>query len=137
MKILLHTQLANHKLEAAGGAFLLWIAVAPFAWGYSTSSAAVASHVFFLFAFGPLTLIMVNLRPAAYVLTAAGIWLLVSPWILGYATNHSAWLSDGVTGILFTIVASHAAAIRVPTPAVHRQRSAAAPPVAETAGSRS
>jgi hypothetical protein len=137
MKAALHTQLVNHKLEGAGGALLLWVAVAPFAWGYSASPAAVASHVFFLFAFGPLTLIMVNLRPAAYVLTAAGTWLLVSPWILGYATNHTAWLSDGVSGILFTIVAAHAAGIRVPAPALHRHRSAAAPPVAETAGSRS
>jgi hypothetical protein len=137
MKAALHTQLANHKLQAAGGALLLWVAVAPFVWGYSASSAAVASHVFFLFAFGPLTLIILNLRPAAYVLTAAGIWLLLSPWILGYATNHTAWLSDGVSGILFTIVAAHAAGIRVPTPAHRRQRSAAASPVVETAGSRS
>jgi hypothetical protein len=137
MKAALHTQLANHKLQAAGGALLLWVALAPFVWGYSASPAAVASHVFFLFAFGPLTLIILNLRPAAYVLTAAGIWLVLSPWILGYATNHTAWLSDGVSGILFTIVAAHAAGIRVSTPSHHRQRSAAAPPVVETAGSRS
>jgi hypothetical protein len=137
MKAALHTQLANHKLQAAGGALLLWVAPAPFLWGYSASPAAVASHVFFLFAFGPLTLIIVNLRPAAYVLTAAGIWLALSPWILGYATNHTAWLSDGVTGILFTILAAHAAGIRVSIPAHKRQQSAATPPVIETAGSRS
>jgi SPW repeat len=137
MKAALQTQLANHKLQAAGGALLLWVALAPFVWGYSASPAAVASHLFFLFAFGPLTLIILNLRPAAYVLTAAGIWLALSPWILGYATNHTAWLSDGVTGILFTILAAHAAGIRVSTPAHKRQQSAATPRVMETAGSGS
>jgi hypothetical protein len=132
----LPTKLANQKIPAACGALLLWVALAPFVWGYWTSPPAVASHVFFLFAFGPLTLIIVNLRPAAYVLTAAGIWLALSPWLLGYATNHTAWLSDGMTGILFTSLAAQAAGIRVSTPARKRRQPAAAPSL-ETAGSRS
>lgn len=133
----LHTTLANQRIPAACGALLLWVALAPFVWGYWTSPAAVASHVFFLFAFGPLTLIILNLRPAAHVLTAAGVWLVLSPWLLGYATNHTAWLSDGVAGILFTTLAAHAAGIRVPTPARRRRQSAPSPPVIDTAGSRS
>ena len=132
----LHTRLANHRIPAACGALLLWVALAPFLWGYWTTPAAVASHVFFLFAFGPLTLIVLNLRPAAYVLTAAGIWLALSPWLLGYATNHTAWLSDGVTGILFSILAAHAAGIRIATLPHHHRQSAATRPVMETAGSR-
>jgi hypothetical protein len=133
----LHTKLANQRIPAACGALLLWVALAPFLWGYWTTPAAVASHVFFLFAFGPLTLIVLNLRPAAYVLTAAGSWLALSPWLLGYATNHTAWLSDGITGILFTSLAAHAAGVRVPTPARKRRHAAAAPPVLDPAGSRS
>jgi hypothetical protein len=133
----LQAQLANQRVRAAGGALLLWVALAPFLWGYSTTPAAVASHIFFLFAFGPLTLIMLNLRPAACVLIAAGIWLALSPWILGYGTNHTAWLSCGVTGILFTILAAHAAGIRVSTLTRRDRKSAATAPVIETAGSRS
>jgi hypothetical protein len=133
----LQTQLANQKIPAAGGLVLLWIALAPFLWGYSTNPAAVASHVFFLFAFGPLTLIILNLRPAAYVLTAAGLWLALSPWLLGYATNHTAWFSDGVTGILFSVLAAHAAGIRVATLAQHPDRHPAAKPrVMDAASSR-
>jgi hypothetical protein len=133
----LHTQLANQKIPAAGAALLLWVAIAPFIWGYSTSPAAVASHVFFLFAFGPLTLIILNLRSAAYVLIAAGIWLALSPWLLGYATSHTAWLSDGVTGILFASLAAHAAGIQISSLPHKRRQSAPTPPIMETAGSRS
>jgi len=85
----------------------------PWIWGYAGSGSAVASHVFFLFAFGPLTLLIVVLRPAAFVVFAAGLWLALSPWLLGYATNHSAWLSELVTGALLSIVGARAAGISV------------------------
>lgn len=144
----LQTKLANQRIPAACGALLLWVALAPFLWGYWTTPAAVASHVFFLFAFGPLTLIILNLRPAAYVLIAAGIWLALSPWLLGYATNHTAWLSDGIAGILFIALAARASGIRLPTPAPsveeptaaparRVQQSTATPQVVEPASSRS
>ena len=90
---------------------MLWVALGPWVWGYASSGSAVASHVFFIFAFGPLTLLIVVLRPAAFVVLAAGLWLAVSPWLLGYATNHSAWLSELVTGALLSIVGARAAGI--------------------------
>ena len=113
MKMLQKT-LTDHRLNAAAGGLILWVALGPWIWGYATSPAAVASHVFFIFAFGPLTLLIAVLRPAAYVVLAAGLWLASSPWILGYATNHSAWFSELVTGVLISIVAAHAAGINVP-----------------------
>jgi SPW repeat len=130
----LHKTLTNHKLNAAAGGLILWVALGPWVWGYATSPAAVASHVFFIFAFGPLTLLIAVLRPAAYVVLAAGIWLASSPWILGYASNHSAWLSELVTGVLLSIVAAHASGIHVQA-LVRRQRHQ--PIAAETAGSHS
>ena len=145
MKTLRKT-LQDRRLNAAAGTLILWVALGPWVWGYATSPAAVASHVFFIFAFGPLTLLIVVLRPAAYVLLAAGLWLAVSPWLLGYATNHTAWLSELVTGTLLTILAAHAAGINVaalvPTrrrPSRRRQRdqSATNSTAVETAGSRS
>jgi SPW repeat len=131
--------LGLHKLNVAGGALMLWVALAPWIWGYAGSGSAVASHVFFLFAFGPLTLLIVVLRPAAFVVFAAGLWLALSPWLLGYATNHSAWLSDLVTGALLSIVGARAAEISVSQllPGRSRRRSAAASGTVEAAGSRS
>ena len=139
MKTLRKT-LQDRRLNAAAGTLILWVALGPWVWGYATSPAAVASHVFFIFAFGPLTLLIVVLRPAAYVLLAAGLWLAVSPWLLGYATNHTAWLSELVTGTLLTILAAHAAGINVaglvPTRRRHQQPTTS-PTTIKTAGSPS
>jgi hypothetical protein len=128
------------KLNVAVGALMLWVALGPWAWGYAGSGAAVASHVFFVFAFGPLALLIMVLRPAALVVLVAGLWLAASPWLLGYATNHSAWLSELITGVLISIVGARAAGIRAATAPGHRDRRQQAPatsPPAEAVGSRS
>ena len=112
----------------------------PLGLGLRHQPAAVASHVFFIFAFGPLTLLIAVLRPAAYVVFAAGLWLAASPWVLGYALNHSAWLSELVTGALLSLVAASAAGIsvaRLISARGRRRRRTAAPGSVETAGSRS
>jgi hypothetical protein len=127
------------RLNLACGALMLWIALGPWVWGYASSGSAVANHIFVIFSFGPPTLLILALRPAAFVVLAAGVWLALSPWILGYATSHSAWLSDGVTGILLSCVGASAAGIgvsaRMPWSA-QRRRAAAGSRRAETAGSR-
>jgi hypothetical protein len=132
--------LKEPRLNLAAGALILWVALAPWIWGYATSPAAVASHVFFIFAFGPPTLLIAVLRPAAYMLLAAGLWLAASPWLLRYATNHTAWLSELVTGTLLTILATHAAGIniaRLTSARRNRRRRTTATGSVETAGSRS
>ena len=125
------------KLNLAAAALILWVALGPWIWGYASSSSAVASHVFFIFAFGPLTLLLLVLRPAALILLAAGLWLAASPWLLGYATNHTAWLSDLVTGLLLTAVAGRAAGISIPKLARKHREAATAPRPTQAAGSRS
>jgi hypothetical protein len=136
----LQKALEERKLNAAAGVLTLWVALGPWVWGYAGSPAAVASHVFFVFAFGPLTLLILVFRPAAYAVLAAGLWLAVSPWLLGYATNHSAWLSELVTGVLLVVVAARAAEINVSAFVPTRRRRH--PPATnsnavDTAGSRS
>ena len=59
------------RLPMAAGAVMLWVAVSPWLWGFAGSRSAVANHVFLVFAFGPLALLVVALRPAALV-TLAG-----------------------------------------------------------------
>jgi hypothetical protein len=134
------SSLGLHKLNLAAGALMLWVALGPWIWGYASDGSAVASHVFFIFAFGPLTLLIVVLRPAAFVVLAAGLWLAASPWLLGYASNHSAWLSELTTGLLLSIIGARAAGISVTT-LTHvrgkRRRLATASRPVEAAGSRS
>ena len=129
--------LGLHRLNLAAGALMLWVALGPWIWGYASSGSAVASHVFFIFTFGPLTLLIVVLRPAAFAIFAGGLWLAVSPWLLGYATNHSAWLSELTAGVLLSVIGARAAGIRIPTPIGNRRRRATASRSVEAAGSRS
>jgi SPW repeat len=134
------SSLGLDKLNLAAGALVLWVAVAPWLWGYASSSSAVASHVFFIFAFGPLTLLIVVLRPAAFVMLAAGLWLAFSPWLLGYGGNHTAWLSDLATGLLLSMLAWHATGLsikRLRRVGKQRRRPATGPLPLETVDSRS
>jgi uncharacterized membrane protein YedE/YeeE len=115
---------------------MLWVALAPWLWGYADSRSAVANHIFFIFAFGRLALLIVVLRPAAVVVLAAGLWLAMSPWLLGYAADDSAWLNELVTGLLLTTVGARAAGI---SGSMHvrlsiRQRRPAPAPVAVEKG---
>jgi hypothetical protein len=128
------------RLNLAAGALMLWVALGPWIWGFASSGSAVASHVFFIFAFGPLTLLVGVLRPAAFVVFAAGLWLAASPWLLGYGTNHSAWLSELTAGLLLSVIGGRAAGLSLST-LIHsrdkRRRPATASGSVEAAGSRS
>jgi hypothetical protein len=125
---------------AAGGAVILWVALSPWLWGFADSRSAVANHVFLVFSFGPLTLIMANLKPAAVFAFVSGSWLVVSPWLLGYATDHTAWLNELITGMLLMTLAGDAAGlsdrIRHHSRRAGRRTSASGSVVGDTAGSR-
>jgi hypothetical protein len=71
----------------------------------------VANHVALVFGFAPLALIMVNLRPAAFVTLLGGVWLTASPWLLGYATDHAAWLNELVSGTVLVVLCANAAGV--------------------------
>jgi hypothetical protein len=97
----------------AGGALAVWIAISPWVWGFADSHSAVANHVALVFGLGPLTLLIANLRPAAFVTLLGGVWLAISPWLLGYATEHAAWLNELVTGLLLIALCASAAGLHV------------------------
>lgn len=114
------THVRDRRLIAAG-ALTLWIAIAPWLWGFAGAPAAVANHVFLVFAFGPLAAMMVALRPAALVTVVGGVWLVLSPWVLGYAGDHTAWLNELVTGALLVVLAASAAGL-IGAPRIGRSR---------------
>jgi hypothetical protein len=125
----------HDRRPLAGGALALWIAVSPWVWGFADSHQAVANHVFLVFGFGPLALLIANLRPAAFVTLIGGAWLAISPWLLGYATDHAAWLNELVTGLLLIVLCASAAGLRVSRHGPARLAKASAPrPIAKTGG---
>ena len=73
--------------------------VAPFAFGLVAGGES-PWHVFFVLGFGPLAVMIAVLRPAAAVTMLGGVWPAASPWILGYALDHAAWLNELVAGAL-------------------------------------
>ena len=123
----------------AAGAVTLWIAISPWLWGFADSHPAVANHVSMVFAFGPLALLIVNLRPAACVALLGGVWLAISPWLLGYATNHAAWLNELLTGLLLIVLCASAAGLPISRSRRARltSKKSQAPAIARTAGTRS
>jgi SPW repeat len=103
------------RLPLAAGAVMLWVAVGPWVWGFAGSRSAVADHVFLVFAFGPLALLIGALRPAAFATLAGAVWIVLSPWVLGYATTRAAWTNELITGLLLIVLCLKAAGLaRVP-----------------------
>jgi hypothetical protein len=111
----------------AGGAIITWVAVSPWIWGFADKNSAVANHVFLVFSFGPMVLLIAALRPAAIVTIAGGFWLALSPWVLGYAGDHQAWLNELVTGVLLIALSASAAGIGWPARPQRRAARTATP----------
>ena len=78
----------------------------PLAAGGAGSPAAVAAHVAFAFAFLPMSVLATSLRPAAVLCGAAGAWLLVSPWALGYGAVAGVTATDALMGIAIVAVSA-------------------------------
>ena len=128
----------HDRRPLAAGAVILWIATSPWVWGFADSHPAVANHVSFVLGFGPLALLIANLRAAAFVTLLGGVWLAISPWVLGYAGDHAGWLNELVSGLLLIVLCASAAGIPIPGRGGARlaRRKSAAPGIAKTAGSR-
>ena len=116
------TRLRQFRLPFAAEAVVLWIAVGPWLWSFSASQSAVANHVFLVFAFGPLAMLIAALRPAAFVTLAGAVWLMLSPWLLGYATLNAAWINELISGSLLALLCLTAAGVR--WPAIRHRREA-------------
>ena len=98
------------------------VVIVPWPAGFGSSHAAVANHIAFAFAFGPLALLITALRPAALVCVAGGAWLAISPWILGYATHGPAWAVDAALGAALATAAAQAAHLVAPPQRRRRPR---------------
>lgn len=91
----------RNLLPAAAASVIAAATVAPWALGFNASHAAVANHIAFAMAFGPIALLISALPAAAVTTAAAGAWLAASPWLLGYAGSAAtAWSADPLAGLI-------------------------------------
>ncbi len=108
MRALIRAQLAD-PLPVAASTLVAFAGAAPWVLGFDSSAPAVAAHIAFAMAFGPLALLVTALRPAAATCVAGGAWLMAGPWVLGYgAMGVGAWLVDTATGAALILVAAEA-----------------------------
>jgi hypothetical protein len=98
------TRLAALAATVVGASLL-----APWAFGFSSSHAAVAGHIAFAMALGPIALLIAELPAAALATAAGGVWLMASPWALGYASRGAAaWSADLAAGVLLVALGCRA-----------------------------
>jgi SPW repeat len=100
---------AHDPLPLIAAGLVSFIAVAPWLLGFSGSHAAVAGHIAFAMTFAPIALLIRALPAAATVVAAAGVWLAISPWALGYASRGgTAWASDVLAGLALIVLGRRA-----------------------------
>jgi hypothetical protein len=105
---LIRTQ-REDPLPAAASTLVIAALAAPWMFGFSASHPAVANHIAFAMAFGPLALMATALRAAAATCIAGGAWLIASPWVLGYAsTGRAGWLTDLLIGTALILLSYEA-----------------------------
>lgn len=80
--------------------------VLPFVLGYDAVP-VLANHIAFTLGIAPLALVAGGLAPAALLVLLAGLWLMVSPFVIGYAElGVAAWLIDAVAGLTVVVLAA-------------------------------
>jgi hypothetical protein len=85
--------------------------LAPFALGFGSDHAAVAEHIAFAMALGPIALLIAELPSAALATAAGGVWLMAAPWAIGYASQGTAaWSADLAAGVLLIALGCRALA---------------------------
>jgi len=91
----------------AGIPLLGWAIVAPWVWGYQHAGAAHASHIALSMAAIPLCVLAAALPAVGALVALAGLWLALSPWVLGYAAfGVAAWANDLIGGSLLMLAAT-------------------------------
>jgi hypothetical protein len=110
--------IAAHRaqVQTASGLDVLagiWLIISPFIIGYGALSGATTNDVILGIVIGILAAIrFFGAYEAAFISwinVILGIWVLISPWVLGYSTNNGALANNIVMGIIVIILAAWSA----------------------------
>ena len=88
----------------------VWLIIAPFALGYSSTSGRATGEVVILGIVIAGCSLWVALRPkgpaaVSWVVMLGGLWVVIAPFVLGYRTITPALVNDVVVGILVLLFA--------------------------------
>jgi hypothetical protein len=97
----------------------IWLLISPFVVGFAYLTAAMTNNV----VCGAVVIILALARFAgasrqvwmSWVNCLIGIWVLISPWVIGFARNHPATTNNVIIGIIIAILAFWSAVASTPT----------------------
>ena len=103
-----------HWQDWASFALGLWLAVSPWALGHAHAEAATANAAFLglAIALGSHFEVSFDERSVEWFNMAAGLWLVLAPFLLGFSALALATLNSIVVGTLVAALASSALSLR-------------------------
>jgi uncharacterized protein YbjQ (UPF0145 family) len=108
-------------LWIGGVAAGVWLLISPFILGFSGGGAATINNVILGIGIGVLALIVAVARPAAesawgnalvWIVGLAGIWVIISPFALGFANGGVANWNNVILGIIVAVLVGVVALVR-------------------------
>jgi hypothetical protein len=132
MAAVVHTRHSAQVTTASGLDIIagLWLIISPFFLAYGNLSRAMANDVILGIIIGILALIRFTgaFREGwiSWINVLLGIWVLISPWALGYADNAVAMRNNVILGIIVILLSGWSALatdtadeMDMPTPGEH------------------
>ena len=98
---------AKHWQDPVNALLGAWIALSPWVLGFQQQMAPMANGVV-------IGVALIAAALGAYFLPRAweewtegglGLWMVISPWVLGFSTNHNAMLNAVLSGIVVAVLA--------------------------------
>jgi hypothetical protein len=97
----------KHWQDPVNAVIGLWLIVSPWVLGFQGETAAVANAVVIGIALiaAALGAMLVPRAWEEWTEFGLGLWLIVSPWIVGFATHADARLNAVIVGVLTAVLA--------------------------------
>jgi len=87
----------------------IWLLISPWCVGFSAVSGATSNDVIFGIIIGILALVRFFNNAASpavsWINAILGIWVLISPWVLGFGHVQAFWVNNLITGIVVIVLA--------------------------------
>jgi len=85
----------------------LWLLISPWVVGYAADSVALTNAVIFGIAIIVYSIIELSVPRAweEWLMVAAGVWLIISPWVLGFGAEARAVRDTVIVGIVVLLLA--------------------------------
>lgn len=105
-----HSKIKSESFLSAFIGFLVSFIPMTIGYGFLPNAVNVVSWNFTLTGVAVVLLSIITIRYiqswCAWLILAAGVWLMLSPWLLGYTDNTSLLLSSTVFGFIITSCAA-------------------------------